>query len=167
MHTLVIITAQYLIAIPVAAFLLVLVRLDKKRRLELLAVMALGAIMTALLVKLATTVHQDPRPFVSDGVKPYFQGSTDNGFPSDHTAFSALAAFVIFHYSNRLGIGLMVLALIIGSARVIAGVHHGQDIIGGFIIGAVGAGLAIRAVRATRIAANEERGADNERRTGT
>jgi undecaprenyl-diphosphatase len=78
---------------------------------------------------------------VHDGVTPYFSSSTDNGFPSDHTAFSAVIALAVCAFSRKIGIGLIVLALVIGSARVIAGVHHGQDIIGGFLLGALGVGL--------------------------
>lgn len=143
MHTIVTIVAKYAVAIPVLALVVLFWRLDWRRRKELLVLLVVCGILTALLVKLGTTVHQDPRPFLSDGVTPYFAGSTDNGFPSDHTAFSALIAFVTLRYSTWLGIGLTALSLLIGTARVVAGVHHGQDIAGGFAIAAAGSVLGM------------------------
>ncbi len=147
MHELVILVAKYAIAIPPVVALIVWLRLDKKHRFEMGVLLVLSAISTAALVKLATTLHQDPRPFIRDGVQPYFASSTDNGFPSDHATLSALLAFVMLRYSRKLGIGLIVLALLIGSARVIAGVHHTQDIIGGFAIAAIGVGLGMFCLR--------------------
>jgi undecaprenyl-diphosphatase len=79
---------------------------------------------------------------VRDGVKPYFSSSTDNGFPSDHTALSTVVAAIVFTYKKAVGIILLLIALIIGAARVIAGVHHGQDIIGAFIISIIAVFLA-------------------------
>ena len=156
MHGLVVVVAKYLVIVPVAALAYIFLRLDKKRRLEFFVFLTASVVLTALLVKLATTLHQDPRPFVSDGVKPYFVGSTDNGFPSDHTTFSAVIAFVVLRYSRWLGIGLAVLSLLIGTCRVIAGVHHAQDVIGGFAIAALGAGLGLLAQRAAmRFATNK------------
>jgi len=93
-------------------------------------------------VKIATTLHQDPRPFVRDHVHPYFASSTDNGFPSDHTAFSALIACIVLRYNRWLGVALAGLAVLIGTARVISGVHHGQDIVGGLVIAGLGVGMA-------------------------
>ena len=143
MHEIVTLIAKYVIFIPVIVSVIIWFRIERSRRLDLALLMVVSAIVTALLVKLATTLHQDPRPFVSDGVRPYFAGSSDNGFPSDHTAFSAVIAFVVLYYSRSTGAALAVLSLVIGASRVIAGVHHGQDIIGGFLIAAVGVSLSV------------------------
>lgn len=141
MHTIITIIAKYFIAIPLFIGIYVFWQLPKKQKIELVLFLLVSATITTVLVKLATSLHQDPRPFVRDGVVPYFTSSTDNGFPSDHTAFSAVIAFVVLHYSRKLGLCLAVLALVIGSARVIAGVHHGQDIVGGFLLAAAGVTL--------------------------
>ncbi|HSX06434.1 MAG TPA: phosphatase PAP2 family protein [Candidatus Saccharimonadia bacterium] len=138
MHELVIIFAKYVIVTPVLVLAFVFFRLSQRRKLELVAFLVLSVLVTALLAKLGAALHQDPRPFVRDGVIPYFAHGRDNGFPSDHTTYSALIAFVVVRYSRWLGVSLAVVSLTIGMARVIAGVHHGQDIIGGFAIAAVG-----------------------------
>ena len=142
MHELVLIVAKYVVVVPVLAWVVVLVLLPKTSRVRFVLFSAACVGVTLLLVKLATTIHSDPRPFMRDGVHPYFKSSTDNGFPSDHTVFSALLAFVIMHYRRNVGLGLLAVAVAIGGARVISGVHHGQDIVAGVVI----AGLATYSV---------------------
>lgn len=144
MHELTIIVAQYFIAIPVIGYAYIFFRLKDTQARKMFIWQSIAAvIITTVLVKIAASLHTDARPFVRDGVHPYFGHSTDNGFPSDHTTYSALLAFLAFHYSRNIGVGLAVVSLLIGSARVMAGVHHGQDIIAGFLIGAVGAVLGV------------------------
>lgn len=143
MHELVILIAKYAIVLPVLVGVIVWFRIEKNRRLEMAILMVVSVIVTAACMKLASTLHQDPRPFVRDGVHPYFAHGVDNGFPSDHTAYSAVIAFVVLRYSRLAGVSLAALSLLIGASRVIAGVHHGQDIIGGFLIAAIGVGLSM------------------------
>jgi undecaprenyl-diphosphatase len=141
MHTLVILIAKYFVAISAIVWLVVLARLPKQKRLQFIVFSAASAVLTAVLIKVGTTLHQDPRPFVRDHVQPYFSSSTDNGFPSDHTAFSALIGFVALRYYRWIGIAMLVLAMLIGAARVISGVHHGQDIVGGLLLAGLGVAL--------------------------
>jgi membrane-associated phospholipid phosphatase len=128
------IIAQYFVLVPIVAIVVVFFTLPKKRRLSFILYAAIAGLTTLLLVKIATTLHQDPRPFIRDGVKPYFTSANDNGFPSDHTVFSSLIAFIVLKYRFRTGLALALIAVMIGSARVIAGVHHGQDIVAGLLI---------------------------------
>ena len=147
MHEVIILIAKYCVAVPVLVYAYVLLKTTPEQRVRVFVRAVLAAIITAVLIKIATTLHQDARPFVRDGVHPYFSSSTDNGFPSDHTALSALLGFIVLLQRKRLGIGLLALSILIGTARVVAGVHHGQDIIGGFVIAGVGVGLAALLVR--------------------
>lgn len=148
MHEAVTIVAKYFVVIPALVFLYVLLRVGWPERKRLVVTLVVSAVMTALFVKLATTVYHDPRPFVRDHVTPYFSSSTDNGFPSDHTVFAALLAWLVFTRKRTGGIVLLVLAILIGACRVIAGVHHGIDIAGGFVLASVGFWLSLAAVRA-------------------
>jgi undecaprenyl-diphosphatase len=102
--------------------------------------MVVGLVAVAVLVRVAGVLHTDPRPFVQDpSIHPWFSHPADNGFPSDHTAVAALTAFVVVR--RRLGTGLVLLAItvLIGAARVLAHVHHVQDVVAGFVIGLVAA----------------------------
>lgn len=67
-------------------------------------------------------------------IAPLFPHSADNGFPSEHVLFAMVIAGVVFAYNRKLGVILAILGLIVGSARVIANVHHPIDVIGGIAI---------------------------------
>jgi undecaprenyl-diphosphatase len=61
----------------------------------------------------------------------------ENGFafPSGHATFYMALAFAIFLSHKKAGYFFMFFALLIGIARIIAGVHFPVDILGGFILG--------------------------------
>jgi len=147
MHEIVTLIAKYAIALPLLVGVIVWFRMPRNRRLEMAILMVVSVVVTAALMKLASMLHQDPRPFVRDGVHPYFAHSVDNGFPSDHTAYSAVIAFVVLRYSRLAGAALAIVSLLIGASRVVAGVHHGQDIIGGFLVAAIGVVISILLVK--------------------
>ncbi|MBI2630979.1 phosphatase PAP2 family protein [Candidatus Nomurabacteria bacterium] len=56
-------------------------------------------------------------------------------FPSGHATFFSALAFSIFFLHKKAGYIFMVFALLIGLARIVAGVHFPIDILGGFILG--------------------------------
>lgn len=147
MHTIVTIIAQYFAVIPALALVVLFFRLKRRPRWEFTAFVILSLVLTAIFIKIAGALHQDPRPFVRDGVTPYFSHPADNGFPSDHAAFSAAIAFVVLRYSRWLGGLLIVVAGLIGAARVIAGVHHGVDIFAGYILGIVAVAISLMVMR--------------------
>lgn len=126
METLVALGAKYLIWVAVAAFVLVFALTAQKRRFLWLAVTALP--LTYVLGKVAGALWYDPRPFVAGDFTPLVAHAADNGFPSDHMLLASAMASVVFVFNRRAGVALWVLALIIGAARVLAGVHHVVDI---------------------------------------
>jgi undecaprenyl-diphosphatase len=145
MHALVTFIGQYLIIVPFAGLIVVFWRLEKARRKQFLLTVILAAILAYGIAKIGRALFYDPRPFVAGHFTPYFGHSTDNGFPSDHTLFASFAGFIAYLYSKRLGIALLVVAVLIGGARVVAGVHHGVDIVGAFAASLIGI-LIARAV---------------------
>ena len=60
---------------------------------------------------------------------------TNYGFPSGHASFYSALAVSMFFVSRRAGIFLGLIALVVGAARILAGVHTPLDIIGGFLLG--------------------------------
>ncbi len=86
-----------------------------------------------------------PRPFVVlPDVIQLINISNFDSFPSGHaTVFAALAAGMLI-YNRKLGIIFAVAALLIGAARIIAGIHYPLDILTGYLIGFVVAILAYR-----------------------
>ncbi|OGI83045.1 hypothetical protein A3I95_00835 [Candidatus Nomurabacteria bacterium RIFCSPLOWO2_02_FULL_44_12] len=70
------------------------------------------------------------------GINPLLSKS-DYSFPSGHATFFAALAVSIFFFHKKAGYLFILFALLIGVARVIAGVHFPVDILGGFALGAL------------------------------
>jgi undecaprenyl-diphosphatase len=70
----------------------------------------------------------------------------ENGFafPSSHATFFMALAVAIFFYHKKAGYVFMLFALLIGIARITAGVHFPIDILGGFVLGGLIAYLVAR-----------------------
>ena len=89
-----------------------------------------------VFVKILKILFHTLRPFeIFPQVQALFL-ETGYAFPSGHTAVASAIAFVIFFTHKKVGYIFMFFALLIGLARVIAGVHFPIDILGGFILGA-------------------------------
>ena len=76
-----------------------------------------------------------PRPFdIFSNVFSLFP-ETGYAFPSGHATFFMALAFALFFNHKKVGYVFILFALLIGLARIIAGVHFPIDILGGFILG--------------------------------
>ncbi len=76
-----------------------------------------------------------PRPFVALGLSPLFAHAANTSFPSDHTLLGVALATPFLKRARWFGLGLLALALLIGLARVAAGVHYPSDVLGGAMLG--------------------------------
>ena len=136
--------AQYVLYVVAAAAAYVWLRASRPDKVSLAFEAVVAMVLVAVMVKVAGAVHVDPRPFVQNPtVKPLFQHPPDNGFPSDHTALATAIALVVWHYRRWVGWALVVLSVLIGLARVIAQVHHTQDIVAAIVIGLLAAWAAV------------------------
>lgn len=134
--------AQWLPLLVVAAAGVVGLTLPRKHQVRIALQAVVGLVLAVLLVKVAGGLHVDPRPFVVDPtVRPLFPHPADNGFPSDHTTFAVAAAATLLGVRRRTAVVLAVLGVVGGLARVLAHVHHLQDIAGGALLGLLAAGL--------------------------
>ncbi len=130
--------------------LLLLAGWFRKPFADLLLWMAGGAIAAMLLAFIAGHMIYHERPFVQLGITPLIAHSRDNGFPSDHAIVAAYAATMLWFVDVPLAIVATVTALAIGLARVYCLVHWPYDVIGGWVIGAVSALIALLMVRRYR-----------------
>jgi undecaprenyl-diphosphatase len=139
MDSLVIFLGKYLIFfIVLLAFYTIYA--EKNRREIILAFLIAG--FTALFLSaIAGALYYSPRPFVAYNIQPLFAHGPDNGFPSQHTVLAMTLTAVIYFYRRNLALAALVMALLVGSARVWAHVHSWIDIAGGIVIGAA-AGIA-------------------------
>lgn len=143
MHELVIVVAKYFIALSVLVTIVVWLFLNKNDKKILVVQLISGGIIALIIAYIARHFYNDPRPFVEGHFKPYFPHAADNGFISDHTLLASFLAFSVYFYKKWVGLLLIILAIVIGTARVIAGVHHWRDILAAFIVSFIASLLAL------------------------
>lgn len=108
--------------------------MEKKREILLVFFSAFSAYIISVILKI---LFHTLRPFLAlPNVHALFFES-GYAFPSGHATFFSALAFSIFFMHKKAGYIFMFLALLIGLARIIAGVHFPIDILGGFALGAL------------------------------
>lgn len=87
-----------------------------------------------------------PRPFLA-GIDSLFIYGGYNSFPSGHATIFAALTFSMFLFHRVRGWWFFVSALIIGGARVVAGVHYPIDVAVGYLVGTFSAWLVCIYIR--------------------
>ncbi len=100
---------------------------------------ALVASFTAwLIANILQNIIPTTRPFVVNG-GPTFVWSTisphEGSFPSGHSALAFGLATSIWLHDRKVGWIYLILAILVGSGRVLANVHYPVDILGGALLG--------------------------------
>ncbi|MDZ4221515.1 MAG: phosphatase PAP2 family protein [Patescibacteria group bacterium] len=124
---------QLIWLIPAAGFAFFTVQEQSiKKRMVLFGAMVLPiAYIIAVAVR---SFFYSPRPFVESGIAPLIPHAPDNGFPSDHTLLGAAIATALYPFSKKLSAFLWVVTALVGASRVLAGVHHGIDVLASMLI---------------------------------
>jgi undecaprenyl-diphosphatase len=101
-------------------------------------IIVLGSTLVAWgLVLIVKKLFINPRPFILyPDIQTLFIYGGDDSFPSGHAAFYGALAVSIFAYHKKAGVFFAFGAVLIGVARIVAGVHFPLDILMGFIFGA-------------------------------
>lgn len=134
---------QNLIIFSIVGTIFLILKLPGKKRQQLITLLLVSAVFSLALAKLGHHVYENPRPFITDHTPAIYTSSIDNGFPSDHTLLAALLGFVALAFSRKIGIGLLIVALLVAWGRVAGHVHHFTDVFASFAIaGAVTWALA-------------------------
>ncbi len=152
MDSIIVFVAKYFLVISVIITLWFWLKSATDTKIELAARLIVGGVIALAISNLASRAYYDPRPFVTQHVTPLFTHAADNGFPSDHALFTSFLAFTIVKYSKKVGAVLLVIAVLVGTARVSAHVHNPQDIIGSFVFSALAALVAAWLVDKLRLA---------------
>ena len=118
----------------------------KERRLAL--VMLVFPVLAGVTSDILKAIFDRPRP----DLVPHLDHVSSMSFPSGHatnaTALFLIMAFLLPVGSPKLRLAVaMLLALAVGTARVMLGVHWPSDVVAGWILG-VGFALAARALTA-------------------
>lgn len=126
-----------LIILALLFFYLYKHRDDLKKGVGDLLVVGITAVAAWFIAHFFKDVFHTLRPFdVLSWVDPLIY-KTGFAFPSGHATFFMALASVLWYYHKYLGLFFGFSAVIIGIARVSAGVHWPLDIVGGWILGAM------------------------------
>ncbi len=134
MNLFIIIGAKYLIFLIILLGAIFFFEQNKQTRKNLAIFGIISLPIIYGIAKLSALFYFDPRPFIVGHFIPLITHSADNGFPSDHVLLSSAIAMVIFYYNRKVGLGLLILAILVGICRVLAGIHHPIDILGSIVI---------------------------------
>ena len=151
MDSIIVFVAKYFIVLSVFILAWFWLKTTRPTKIELVVRLIIGGVLALVISNISARLYYDPRPFVTEHIKPLFAHAPDNGFPSDHALFTSLIGFTVVAYSKKVGALLLAVAAMVGAARMAAHVHTLQDIVGSFVISAVAAAVAARVSRYRRI----------------
>ncbi len=99
------------------------------------AVALLGALIARFgVAEFVRYWYPHERPFVALGL-PTLITDHASSFPSGHTIFIFALATGLFFVHRKLAYGLYAAGVLVGLARIAAGVHWPSDIVGGAVLG--------------------------------
>jgi len=135
---LIIFFAEYFIFIlAIVAVILILGEKDWRRRAYFIALVVISTILSrGIFTELIQFYYHHPRPFVTLGFTPLIDHAPTSSFPSGHLAFFSVA-LTMYLFNRRVGIWFMLGTLLIGLARVSAGIHWPADVLGGIAVGSI------------------------------
>ena len=113
----------------------IFIRKNLMRFLMIFCVVACSALVTEFLKWI---VFRHPRPFMAlSDVTQLINIESFGSFPSQHATIFAALATGVFIYDRRMGTIFIIAAVIIGFARIAAGIHYPFDVLTGFAVGFV------------------------------
>lgn len=133
MTALIIFGAKYLVAIVMLGGAVTLSFAGERRR-RLTYLLAIALPLGYALARLAGLFFQHNQPFAVEGFEPLLPHAVDNAFPSDHVAIAGVFASVAFLADRRAGLVLWAFALLVGLARMLAGLHYGVDVLAAAVL---------------------------------
>jgi len=132
---------EALLAVSIlAAVLLPLPRIEWVRWAVLTSV---TLVLAYVFAKIGGAIYNDPRPFVTEHIRPLIAHAPDNGFPSDHALLAAALVAAVALARPLLALPVAIIAILVDWARVGAGLHHVADVAGSALFVALGAAIAL------------------------
>ncbi|MGI9149729.1 MAG: phosphatase PAP2 family protein [Chloroflexota bacterium] len=101
----------------------------ERHREAIVAGCVAAMLAVAIGLVLERALHR-PRPFLELGFAPLFPHADDSSFPSDHTLVGVALVGALVWRARGPGLVLAAWAVVVGFARVAAGVHYPSDILG-------------------------------------
>ena len=132
---------DHIIPIVLALLVLLVVLLPSDRQARELAFTCLictiiAIVMSMVILFILNGAFFRPRPFTSlSNVPLLFYHNTDSSFPSNAATIAFVMAISVLMYNRKVGGVMLALAVYVGLARVLCGVHYPLDIVSGAMLG--------------------------------
>ncbi|MFA5084357.1 MAG: phosphatase PAP2 family protein [Candidatus Paceibacterota bacterium] len=124
---------QYILLI-LAVFLLFAKIKDWRRQLYVFSVFSLSAILSrGLITEIIRFFYDRTRPFLALDFTPLIH-NFNGSFPSGHMAFYFALALSVFLMNRKWAWFFVYGVILMGLARIAAGIHWPSDILGGILI---------------------------------
>ena len=118
--------------------LVVLWVIDGKIKKETVIHAIFSCLVAYIITELIKTFIPTLRPFQFSGDLPLtLTVPNDGAFPSSHSAIGFALAVTILKHDRKVGILYLVMAGLVGIARIVAQVHYPIDIMVGAVIGVI------------------------------
>jgi len=112
--------------------------LQLKNKIKEIALVFSSAVSAWIIQAVMKSFIVTPRPFIFfNDVKPLFLYGGVDSFPSGHAMFFGALAMSLYFVHKKIGYMYFVVALMIGLARVVSGIHFPIDILFGYIFGII------------------------------
>lgn len=131
--------AEYLVYFVVLGLIVAWFLVTREDRKRFLVSTIIACIVAYAIAKFAGHLYFDPRPFVSQGVRPLIKHAADNGFPSDHALFTMTLTATAFFFSRKIASVMLAMTILVGVARILAHLHSPLQIAAGWVFGTIGA----------------------------
>jgi undecaprenyl-diphosphatase len=131
MNGFIVLTGEYLVYVIGLIFVIFFFQ---KRQAGIILLTAASLINALLLAVVCGEMFKSVRPFVLEHTSPLIRHGADNGFPSNHALLAMTLASIVYIYHRPWGLALGAAGILVGIARVMAGVHHPIYIIGSVVI---------------------------------
>lgn len=104
---------------------------------DLLMEMIIKPMLAFFLVTILRKLINRPRPYESMNIQPLVDHKSGESFPSRHAVSAMIIALMCFKVHIDLGIFALVIAILICSSRILAGVHHISDVLVSIMIAVI------------------------------
>ena len=139
MNSVIIFCAKYLFVLVVICLAVAWLPTDRETKKRFIVATVLAGGIAFALSRIAGHLYYDPRPFVTEHLKPLIPHGADNGFPSDHALLTMALTAITYFFNKKIASLMLVLTIVVGVARILAKVHSPLDIGGGWVFGIIGA----------------------------
>jgi len=147
---LIVFLADYLIYFLVLGGLIYLFFAYQKKWKKFLGVVSATILSRLIITEGIRFFYYRPRPFLNYPVNQLLNHDISGSFPSGHMTFVfPLIAFIFFE-NKKIGVVFGILGILMGLARIAAGVHYPLDILAGMLLGILSAWLVDNIIRKNR-----------------